>query len=173
MLHGQIVKLYESNGTVSAAPTLYEYDAFGNVVKQTLALADEPTAENSPVTETAYTVESTDDGVFLCTAQTRYNADGTALVGKQKELISELSGTLSQKSISIDERGLTSSTYTVYNDGTKRTEYSIVPTSDITAEVVTVDGFALSQKDTAGITVTAGRSYTASGTELTQVYETQ
>ena len=108
------------------------------------------------------------DGVFLCTAQTRYNAAGVALAGRRKELISELSGTLSQKSISIDERGLTSSTYTVYNDGTKRTEYSIVPTSDITAEVVTVDGFVLSQKDSAGITGSAGRSYTASGMVFTQ-----
>ena len=53
-------------------------------------------------------------------------------------------------------------------DSTKRTEYSIVPTSDITAEVVTVDGFALSQKDTAGIAGSAGRSYTASGMVFTQ-----
>ena len=56
----------------------------------------------------------------------------------------------------------------MYNDGTKRTEYSTVPTSDITAEVVTVDGFALSQKVTAGITGSAGRSYTASGMMFTQ-----
>ena len=110
-------------------------------------------------------------GMGGCTAQTRYNAAGVALTGRRKELISELSGTLSQKSISIDERGLTSSTYTVYNDGTKRTEYSTVPTSDITSEVVTVDGFALSQKDFAGITVTAARSYTVSGMVFTQTDE--
>ena len=167
---GLLVKTYQDTGwnTAQTAATLYEYDAFGNQVKQTLALSDTPTKDNSPVVETSYAVESAGDGVYTAVSQTRYNAEGNALSSTQKRLISELSVTLSQKSISIDERGLTSSTYTVYNDGTKRTEYSIVPTSDITAEVVTVDGFALSQKDTAGITVTAGRSYTASGMVFTQ-----
>ena len=51
----------------------------------------------------------------------------------------------------------------MYNEATKRTQYSTVPTSSITAEAVTVDGFALLQKDTAGITTTASRQYTASG----------
>ena len=43
-----------------------------------------------------------------------------------------------------------------------------MPTSSITAETVTVSGVALSQKDTAGITTTATRSYTANGMVLTQ-----
>ena len=63
---------------------------------------------------------------------------------------------------------MTSTDWTVYNDGTKRTQYSTVPTSNITAETVVVDGFALSQKDTAGIVTTAARSFTASGMVLTQ-----
>ena len=46
--------------------------------------------------------------------------------------------------------------------------YSSVPTSTITAETVTVDGFTRSQKDTSGITTTATRAYTASGMVLTQ-----
>ena len=33
---------------------------------------------------------------------------------------------------------------------------------------MTVDGFAISQKDTAGIVTTAARSYTANGMQLTQ-----
>ncbi len=53
--------------------------------------------------------------------------------------------------------------WSVYNEATKRTQYSTVPTSSITAEAVRVDGFAISQKDTAGITTTATRQYTASG----------
>ena len=69
----------------------------------------------------------------------------------QKQIISQLSPSLAEKVISIDERGLTSADWSVYNNGTKRTRYSSAPTSDITAETVQVDGFTLSQKDTAGI----------------------
>ena len=47
-------------------------------------------------------------------------------------------------------------------------QYSTAPGSAITAETVTVSGVALSQKDTAGITTTATRSYTANGMVLTQ-----
>ncbi len=46
--------------------------------------------------------------------------------------------------------------------------YKFVPTTTITAETVTVDGFTRSQKDTAGITTTATRAYTASGMVITQ-----
>ena len=72
------------------------------------------------------------------------------------------------KSVFVSERGLTSMQWSVYNEATKRTQYSTVPTSSITAEAVTVDGFALLQKDTAGITTTASRQYTASGIIHTQ-----
>ena len=51
----------------------------------------------------------------------------------QKQIISQLSPSLAEKVISIDERGLTSADWVVYNNGTKRTRYSSVPTSDITA----------------------------------------
>ena len=52
---------------------------------------------------------------------------------------------------------MTSTQWSVYNDATKRTQYSLVTTSDITAEAVTEDGVALSQKDTTGIVTTATR----------------
>ena len=50
-----------------------------------------------------------------------------------------------------------------YHVGTKRKSYNTLPTNNITAEAVTVDGFTLSQTDNAGVTTTAGRSYTANG----------
>ncbi len=86
----------------------------------------------------------------------------------QRQLISQLSPVLESKSVFVSERGLTSTQWTEYSENTKRIQYSAVPTSDITAEAVTVDGFALSQKDTAGVVSTATRSYTASGMLLTQ-----
>lgn len=103
---GQIVRTGRDTGSgadaVSMAPTLYEYDAFGNLVKQTLACDDEPSVLNSPVREYAYGVENTEDGVYTVTTQTRYNAEGQPLVSLQKQLVSELSSTLESKSVNID-----------------------------------------------------------------------
>ncbi len=77
-----------------------------------------------------------------------------------KQLISQLLPSIETKLVFISERGLTSSQWTEYSEHTKRVQYSTVPTSTITAEAVMVDGFALSQKDTAGVVTTFTRSYT-------------
>ena len=70
---------------------------------------------------------------------------------------------LENKSLTIDERNLTSTQWIEYHIGTKRKSYNTLPTSNITAEAVTVGGFTLSQTDNAGVTSNSGRSYTASG----------
>ena len=168
---GQLVKLYQDTGwnTSKTAATLYEYDSFGNVSKQTLALESTPTKDNSPVVEMAYSVESAEDGVFSVTTQTRYNAAGEPLSAVQKQLISQLSTTLASKSVSTDVRGNDSVSWTEYTAPTKMTSYSSIPTSNITAESVSIDGFTISQKDHAGIISTANRSYTATGMTMVQV----
>ncbi|MDO5465199.1 MAG: sugar-binding protein, partial [Akkermansia sp.] len=83
---GQMVKQYQNTGedTENTAPTLFEYDSFGNQEKQTLALEDTPTKDNSPVDEMIYSVESAEDGVYSVTTQTRYNAAGEPLSATQK-----------------------------------------------------------------------------------------
>ena len=53
--------------------------------------------------------------------------------------------TLESKSVFVSERGLTSTQWSEYSENTKRIQYSAVPTSDITAETVTVDCFTLSR----------------------------
>ncbi len=58
---------------------------------------------------------------------------------------------------------MTSTQWVEYHVGTKRKSYNTLPTSNITAEAVTVDGFTLSQTDNAGVTTTNGRCYTAQG----------
>ncbi len=95
-------------------------------------------------------------------------ATGQPPASTRKRIISQLSAALWQKFITINERGLTTTQWTVYNEGTKRTTYSAVPTSDTTAEAVAVDGFAISWKDNTGIMTTAARRYSADGTTLTQ-----
>ncbi len=165
---GQLVKQYQDTGwnTAKTAATLYEYDSFGNVSKQTLALADSPTKNNSPVVEMAHSVESAEDGIYSVTTQTRYNAAGEALNFTQKQLISQLSATLASKNIAVDERGNNSENWTVYTTPAKLTSYRTIPTSTITAESVVMDGFMLSQKDYAGIVTSASRTYTATGMVL-------
>jgi len=167
---GQMTKQYQDTGwnTEKTAPTLFEYDSFGNVSKKTLTLTDSPTKDNSPVVEMSYSVESAEDGVFSVTTQTRYNAAGEPLSAVQKQLISQLSTTLASKSISIDVRGNSSTEWSEFTDPATVTSYSTIPTSEIVAEAVSVDGFTLSQKDYAGITTSASRSYTA--TDITLVH---
>ena len=58
---------------------------------------------------------------------------------------------------------MTSTQWVEYHNGTKRKSYNTLPTSNITAEAVTVDGFTLSQTDNAGVMTTFGRSYTDNG----------
>ena len=67
-------------------------------MKQTLARTENPTPDNSPVTEIAHGVESAEDGVYSVTTQTRHNAAGQLLTSTQKQLISQLSHTLENKS---------------------------------------------------------------------------
>ncbi|MBE6436037.1 MAG: RHS repeat protein, partial [Akkermansiaceae bacterium] len=164
---GQLTKQYQDTGwnTEKTAATLYEYDSFGNVSKQTLALSSTPTKDNSPVVEMVYSVESAEDGVYSVTTQTRYNAEGTALTSSQKQLISQLTN-VAGKSITIDERGNSRTDWSVLTAPTKVTSYSSIPTSAITAESLAIDGFTVYQKDYAGIISTAARNYTASGMVL-------
>ena len=86
--------------------TRSEYDALGNVIRETLALAEEPTVENSPVTEYAYGAEIAEEGIFSFTTATRYNAAGQPLTSTQKQLISQFSPTLESKVVSVSELGL-------------------------------------------------------------------
>ncbi len=50
-----------------------------------------------------------------------------------EQLLSELSGVLETKTISIDERGLTSAEWMEYAENTKRIQKSIFPSSSFTA----------------------------------------
>ncbi|WP_418197516.1 hypothetical protein, partial [Alistipes shahii] len=155
-------------GAVAMAPALYEYDAFGNMTRETLALAEQPAPDNSPIREYAFSVENAEDGIYMVTAQTRYHAEGQPLVSVRKQLLSELSGVLETKAVIVDERGLTSAEWTEYAENTKRIQKSVIPSSSVTAQTVAADGLMLSQKNHAGITETAARAYTASGMTLTR-----
>ncbi len=157
---GQLTEQYQDAGwnTTPTAATLFEYDTMGNVSKKTLALAEAPDETNSPTEVYAYGAESLEDGIYSVLTRTRFNASGSPLISLQKQMISSLSSSIESKSISVSERNLTSAQWSVYNAATKRTRYTSLPSSDITAEAVTVDGFVVPQSDNAGVTTTAGRT---------------
>ncbi len=114
-----------------------------------------------------YGAESQEDGIYSVLTRTRYNAAGSPLISLQKQMVSSLSSSIESKSIAINERNLTSAQWSVYNAATKRTRYTSLPTSDITAATVSVDGFVISQSDNAGVTTTSTRAYTATGMTIT------
>ena len=166
---GQMVKQYQDTGwnTSKTAAMLFEYDCMGNVSKKTLALVETPTETNSSIEEYTFEAESLDDGIYSTIIRTHYNSSGVALSSERKQMISSLSSTIESKSVFVNERCLTSTQWSVYNTGTKRTTYRNVPTSTITAETVTVDGIVVSLKNNSGITSTAARAYAASGMTIT------
>ena len=142
------------------APALYEYDAFGNMTRETLALAEQPAPDNSPIREYAFSVENAEDGIYMVTAQTRYHAEGQPLVSVRKQLLSELSGVLETKAVIVDERGLTSAEWTEYaenNEKNPKERYPSFQRHGSNGGGGRPD--ALAEKPR-GITETAARAYT-------------
>ncbi len=97
---GQLVKEQADagNAATAMAPTLWEYDAFGNRTKETWKLADPATVSNSRITTWSYGAEQAEDGVYQVVTATRNNGRGTTCDETQKTLLSSLSPTLKAKS---------------------------------------------------------------------------
>ena len=162
---GQLTKEQTDAETAATtmAPTLWEYDDFGNKVKETWKLADPATVSNSRITTWSYGVEQAQDGVYRVVTATRNNGQNGTYNETQKTLVSSLSATLESKTISIDPRGNISTQWSEYGTGALRTQKSTVPTSDITATATVIDGFVTTQTDYAGITSTQTRAYAETG----------
>lgn len=155
-------------GSLAMAPTLYEYDAFGNIVKETWKLAASPSLSNSKITTYAYSLEQGDDGIYRVIVTTKNNGKGTTYTETTKNLISRLSLVLESKTVSIDPRGNNSTQWTEYGQGTARTSKITIPTSSITAVMTLIDGFETSRTETNGVTTSQSRTYTAQGLRFTQ-----
>ncbi|MFR4417669.1 MAG: hypothetical protein ACLT8E_10045 [Akkermansia sp.] len=162
---GQLTKTQTDagNAATTMAPTLWEYDAFGNKTKETWKLADPATVSNSRITTWSYGVEQAQDGVYRVVTATRNNSRGTTCDETQKTLASSLSSTLESKVISIDPRGNASEQWSEYGPGAVRTQKSSIPTSNVIATATVIDGFTTTQTDHAGVTATHTRAYTETG----------
>ena len=162
---GQLTKTQTDagNAATTMAPTLWEYDAFGNKTKETWKLADPATVSNSRITTWSYGVEQAQDEVYRVVTATRNNSRGTTCDETQKTLASSLSSTLESKVISIDPRGNASEQWSEYGPGAVRTQKSSIPTSNVIATATVIDGFTTTQTDHAGVTATHTRAYTETG----------
>ncbi|MCD8062812.1 MAG: RHS repeat-associated core domain-containing protein [Akkermansiaceae bacterium] len=155
-------------GINGMAPTLYDYDSFGNVVRTTLKLAEDPTPANSLVTEYSYACEQKTDGIYRVTATTRYNGQGTTYTEREAMLASSLSSIIAEKSITTDPRSNETRQWTEYTAPSKRTIKAQTPSSSVIAETVVVDGYTISRKDHAGVMTTFSHVYTETG--RTEIY---
>ena len=165
---GYLVKTEVDAGTpaTAMAPTLKEYDAFGNVTKETWKLDDHPDATNSRITIYSYAAEQGDDGIYQITTTTMNNSQGTTYSLTEKVLISSLSATLEDKTVSIDPRGQESASWTEYAGDAKRISKNKIPGCETAAISLIVDGLAVSRTDYAGVTTSIARSYTETGIVL-------
>ncbi|MEG0427750.1 MAG: RHS repeat-associated core domain-containing protein, partial [Akkermansia sp.] len=148
------------------APTLYEYDAFGNVTKEMLKLAEEPTLSNSRITTYSRSCERKEDGIYEIITANKNNGKGTIYQEKESELMSFLSPMLHEKNITSDSRGNETIQWTEYGEPCVRLLKVKVPSSTIIAVARQVDGFITRETDTAGITATNERTINAAGIHL-------
>ena len=162
---GQLIKEQTDagNAATTMAPTLWEYDAFGNRTKEIWKFADPSTVSNSRITTWSYGAEQAEDGVYRTVTTTKNNGQGTTYTETQKTLVSSLSPTLESKTVSIDPRGNISTQWSEYGAGAVRTQKSSIPTSNITATVTVIDDFTTTQTDHVGITSTQTRAYAETG----------
>ncbi len=154
----------QQRGTL--APHFYFYDSMGNQTKhiQELDNTDPLNPTKNRIVENAVAFEELADGIYQVQSTTRYNAAGTALASTQKQLISKLSHELESKSISVDERGNPSSQRTLYTEALEQRQVETqVPSSDITATSIIVDGFTIEQIDERGGNFIYTRQYLSTG----------
>ena len=156
--------------TEDLAPIITEYNELGQAMKKTV-LPDELHPDNpakNRITEHSSCYRFREDGVYQVQASTTYNADGLPLTQTTENMVSRLSAVLENKSITTDIYGQQSVQWTEYIAPTKRTQFSRIPTSNMVAESLVVDGFTVSQTDHSGIRSSQTRSYASTGMVLKQ-----
>ncbi len=150
------------------APMVTVYNELGQAVRRTVlldTLYPEDTTRNR-ISENSSCYRLREDGVYQVQTSTTYNADGLPLTQITENMVSQLNPLLENKSITTDVYGQQSIQWTEYTAPTKRTRFSRIPTSDIIAESLVVDGFTVSQTDHSGICSIQRRSCTSTGVIL-------
>ncbi|WP_290505165.1 RHS repeat domain-containing protein, partial [Akkermansia sp.] len=147
------------------APTVTTYSELGQAIRRTVlldTLHPEDTSKNR-ISETSSCFRVREDGIYQVQTSTTCNADGCPLNQTTENMISRLSAILENKSITTDVYGQQSIQWTEYTAPTKRARFNQIPTSDIIAESVIVDGFMVSQTNHTGIHASQQRFYISTG----------
>ncbi len=154
--------------TEDMASTVTVYNELGHAVRRTVQLddlhPDDPSRNRVSENSSCYRLR--EDGVYQVQTSTTCNADGFPLTQTTENMVSRLSAVLENKSITTDVYGQQNIQWTEYTSPTRRTWFSRIPTSEITAESLVVDGFETSQTDHAGIRSSQTRSYASTGMVL-------
>ncbi len=154
--------------TDGMASILKHYNELGHSVKQTAVLNEldpDDTTKNRISESSAYYCIG-EDGIYQVKKTINYNASGRPLIQSRSQLVSSLNPALENKTISVDVYGQQSTQWVEYTAPAKRTQFNQIPTSDIVAKVIVVDGFTVQRTDHFGLTNTQRRSYTAAGVTL-------
>ncbi len=156
--------------TEDMASTVTVYNELGHAVRRTVQLddlhPDDPSRNRVSENSSCYRLR--EDGVYQVQTSTTCNADGFPLTQTTENMVSRLSAVLENKSITTDVYGQQSVQWTEYTVPTKRTRFSRIPTSNMVAESLVVDGFTVSQTDHSGIRSSQTRSYASTGMVLKQ-----
>ena len=152
------------------ASTVTVYNELGHAVRRTVQLddlhPDDPSRNRVSENSSCYRLR--EDGVYQVQTSTTYNADGLPLTQITENMVSQLNPLLENKSITQDIYGHQHVQWSEYTDPVTRTQFSRIPTSEITAESLVIDGFTVSQTNHAGIHSSQERSYTSTGMILHQ-----
>ena len=165
---GLLIKRYQDNGwnTASTAPMLYEYNDFGKVCRETLALSDDANPTNSLVAEFSENTLLIGNEVYCENVHSRYNADGSKQSCSQKILISSLSSTLEADEIVLNERSIETRSWSTYGEGPIRYKFLKKEECTNTSEMTIVDNFAISSRDEKGGLLLFTRNYTETGSSV-------
>ncbi|MDU7626589.1 MAG: sugar-binding protein, partial [Akkermansia sp.] len=147
------------------APTATDYSELGSIVRQTVLLDElhpEDAAKNR-ISESSTCYQIREDGIYQVQTSTTYNTEGLPLTQTTETMVSQLDPVLESKTIATDVYSQQSIQWTEYTAPSKRTQLSRIPTSDIVAESLVVDGFTISQTNYAGIHSSQERSYASTG----------
>ncbi len=156
---GQLIR----RQTDALAPLLYDYDAMGNLIRQTVALSDAPTPADSRISEQTLAYEQRENGTYQTATRTDYNAEGQPVTTEEATLASSLDATLAAQTVSTDARGNATVRWTLYGEGPALEHRLHTPESDTDAVTTVIDGYAVRETDHRGVTTTRSRSYTAAG----------
>lgn len=156
--------------TEGMAPTLTDYNELGEMMKQTVLLdeAHPHDPSRNRISESSSRYRLREDGVYQVQTSTTYNAEGFPLTQTMESMVSQLDPALESKSMTTDVYEQRSMQWTEYTAPATRTQFSRIPTSDVTAEILVADGFMVSQTNHAGIHSSQERSYTSTGMLLNE-----